>query len=118
MSSATRAWLVWAWAITACADMPVQEPSAAPLAPATPPPEPAALPASVQTREAPRRVAVVEIAARGGVSVDEAEMFSEFLQRELRGRGHQVVGRREVEAVLGLEKMKDALGCDTAACMA
>jgi hypothetical protein len=64
-----------------------------------------------------RRVAVLDVDAKSGVTRDEADMFAEMLQRGLRDLGLVVIGRRDIEAMLSVEKMKDALGCDSAACL-
>ncbi len=78
---------------------------------------PHASPAGAAT-EGARKVAVLRIEPKAGFDADRAELFNEFLQNELRGAGHTVIGRSDIEALVGLEKLKDALACDTTSCMA
>src|SRR3954469_24747603 len=66
----------------------------------------------------PRKVAVMGIQIKGGVERGEADMFGEFLQNELRTRGQSVIGKSDIEALLGLERMKDAVGCTDTSCLA
>lgn len=61
---------------------------------------------------------MLEIVPKAGFDRDRAELFNEFLQSELRKRGHSVVGRNDIEALLGLEKLKDALACEATSCFA
>jgi hypothetical protein len=76
----------------------------------------AASPASAPVK--PLKIAVLDIQAKGDVVKGRADIFSELLQTEVRSRGHEVIGRSDIEQVLGLERMKDSLGCTSTTCMA
>lgn len=68
---------------------------------------------------APRRLAVLPVAAGDGVQPDAAAAVGEALISEIRRRaGAEVVSRRELEAVLSLERQQAMLGCRTDACLA
>src|SRR4051812_18069464 len=63
-------------------------------------------------------VAILNI---GGSKADEAVRTSiaETLATELgREKRFKIVTRSEIESVLGLEKLKDSLGCSDASCLA
>ena len=48
---------------------------------------------------------------RVGVDADKAEFFVEYLAQELFDAGYEVVTRKQIDAVLGLERQKALLGC-------
>jgi hypothetical protein len=80
------------------------------------------LPIMVSAEEAarPLNVAVLDLAAKVGIDNGRAEVFAELLQDHLRNQLKlRVIGRSDIEAMLGLEKMKDVLACsDQAVCLA
>ena len=58
-----------------------------------------------------------EIEAKVGIDQARTDVFADLVQEDLRNRlGFRVIGRADIEAMLGLEKMKDALGCDDETC--
>lgn len=69
-------------------------------------------------RAEPIKVAVMPLAARR-VSTQLAEILDDLVTEALAKSGrYDVMGVRDIEAMLGLEKMKDVLGCDDVACAA
>lgn len=65
-----------------------------------------------------KKVAVLEIEAKVGIDQARCDVFAEFLQKEMRSRGIDVVGKSEIQAVLGVDQMKDKVSCDTDSCLA
>ena len=76
----------------------------------------AAPPSDVCTQKA-TKVAVLDVVARD-ITKNQAELVSELLQKEIRSHGCSVIARSDIEAMLGLEKLKDTLNCDSTACLA
>src|SRR5450755_440964 len=66
----------------------------------------------------PPKVAVFEITGKMGMDHDRIEIFTELLQNEIRARGFQVIGRSDVQNILGMEAMKEELACSDSACAA
>src|SRR5438046_7919376 len=48
---------------------------------------------------------------RVDVEPEKADFFLEYLAQELYDAGYQVVTRKQIDAVLGLERQKQLLGC-------
>ncbi|HVO21415.1 MAG TPA: hypothetical protein VMU15_19290 [Anaeromyxobacter sp.] len=68
---------------------------------------------------APARIAVLPVVAGEGVTEMTASALTEALAAEVRRRsGAEVITRREIDAVLSLERQKAMMGCTTDACMA
>lgn len=64
------------------------------------------------------KLAVMPLAANR-VSPDTAKILDELLINQVDSLGkYQVIGASDINAMLGLEKMKEALGCDAIACAA
>jgi TolB-like protein len=64
-------------------------------------------------------IAVMEFRAKGGMNQDKADALGEMLATAIQDLGtYQVIAKSDIEAMLGLEKMKDAVGCDDASCLA
>lgn len=82
----------------------------------------AALLAQVTTGTADARpsLVVVGIRAKAGVQPDIAEVLAGTLTVRVRAAGQfsRVMGQDDVERVIGLEKQKQLLNCDTTSCMA
>jgi len=76
----------------------------------------AAPPSDVCSQKA-TKIAVLDVVARD-ITKNQAELVSELLQREIRAHGCSVIARSDIEAMLGLEKLKDTLSCDSTACLA
>src|SRR5512142_3238640 len=54
-----------------------------------------------------------------GLSEPAVKMLDELLVDSVRRLGkHQVIGKTDIDTMLGLENMKDQLGCDDVACAA
>lgn len=68
----------------------------------------------------PKSVAVVPLQVKGSLPKSIATVLDDFVlagvQKGL--SGVRVVGQGDIEAMLGVEKKKDALGCSSAACIA
>ncbi|MEK7703992.1 MAG: hypothetical protein AAB426_03470 [Myxococcota bacterium] len=64
------------------------------------------------------KIAVLKIPARVGIDQARIDIFSEFLQNELRARGYVVVGHGDIEAMVDFESKRQLLTCDEAACLA
>src|SRR5262245_20571431 len=74
---------------------------------------------NVAATSLPSSVAVFDVAAQGGIRADRASMFSILLQDYLRNTLKiKVIARSDIEAMLGLERMKDMLACEDTSCMA
>ena len=52
-----------------------------------------------------------------GISDDVAKLLDEVLLGELQGAGFEALGSDDINAMLGLEQLKDAVACDAASCM-
>ena len=52
-----------------------------------------------------------------GISGDVAKLIDEVLLGELQGAGFEALGSDDINAMLGLEQLKDAVACDAASCM-
>ena len=52
-----------------------------------------------------------------GISEDVAKLLDEVLLGELQGVGFEALGSDDINAMLGLEQLKDAVACDAASCM-
>ncbi|MCC6807829.1 MAG: PEGA domain-containing protein [Deltaproteobacteria bacterium] len=65
----------------------------------------------------PRKIAVLNVMPRVGIEAGQVELFAVLIQSELRGRRHEVIGKADIETLLGLEKAKDVLGCDKSTCI-
>src|SRR4051812_43670994 len=80
----------------------------------------AAMNAAQPTARAPGtlKIAILNIAAEGGVTRNAANAFADMVQGAIRARGHSVISRSDIENMLGLEKLKDSLGCNTTSCLA
>jgi hypothetical protein len=80
---------------------------------------PVLLAALLSANAAPRKVAVMDLEA-AGVDPALAQAASLLLPTEIRGRlpGVQVISSAEIKSMLGLEKTKQALGCEDDSCMA
>jgi|TARA_B100001964_G_C14107993_1_gene542455 hypothetical protein len=52
-----------------------------------------------------------------GISEDVAKLLDEVLLGELQGAGFEALGSDDINAMLGLEQLKDAVACDAASCM-
>src|SRR5690349_3537294 len=66
----------------------------------------------------PEKLAVIPLRT-SRVDPTVAELLDELLVSELgRRSGVQVIGASDINALLGLEKMKEAVGCDDVACAA
>jgi hypothetical protein len=63
-----------------------------------------------------KKIAALDLELKG-YDKNGADLFSELLQNELRSHGLQVIARSDIEALLGLERMKDALACNTTSCL-
>lgn len=64
-------------------------------------------------------VAVLDISGKGGIDQSRADLFAILLQDTLRNDlGYKVIGRADVEALLGLEQMKQMMNCEDDKCMA
>jgi hypothetical protein len=100
--------LVVVAAVSACR---VSAPASAERAPA-PAPDPArALPVT--------SVAVLSIVAKGGADPRVSEVLDDVLLSSLQssaGSELRIVGKTDIDAVLGLERAKDALGCQETSC--
>ena len=71
------------------------------------------------TAEALPTLAVLEFAAKGGVSQDAVDALADLVASEVLKRGaHKVIGKADIKSLLGYEKIKDALGCEEASCLA
>ncbi len=66
----------------------------------------------------PVKIAVLDIASSGEIDPGTMRVFSELIENRLRERGHEVIGRSDIEALLGLDRAKDALGCESSSCAA
>ena len=67
----------------------------------------------------PTKVAVFEIQARTGVSKDLAEPLADLVANAVRSlKKYSVVGKSDIQSLIGLQKMKDAIGCDNVSCFA
>jgi hypothetical protein len=66
------------------------------------------------------RIAVMDVAPRGGVSADIATTISDALVLEVRKRspGVSVVGAEEIRSMMGLAAEKQKLGCQEVSCLA
>jgi hypothetical protein len=73
----------------------------------------------LSANSAPRKVAVMDLES-AGVDPALAQAASLLLPTEIRGRlpGVQVISSAEIRSMLGLEKSKQALGCEDDSCMA
>jgi hypothetical protein len=67
----------------------------------------------------PRKIAVMDLEGAGTVGA-LAQAASLVLPTEIRGRlpGAQVISSGEIKSMLGLEKTRQALGCEDEGCMA
>jgi len=75
--------------------------------------------AAESAAEALPTLAVLEFAAKGGVSQDAADALADLVASEALGRGtHKVIGKADIKSLIGYEKIKDALGCEEASCLA
>ena len=52
-----------------------------------------------------------------GISGNVARLIDEVLLGELQGAGFEALGSDDINAMLGLEELKDAVACDAASCM-
>lgn len=77
-------------------------------------------PAVVAPPEATHRsVAVFDIRAKIGIEQASVDIFGELLQARLRNElGFRVIGRSDIESMLGLQAMKQAVDCDDSQCLA
>ena len=66
----------------------------------------------------PLRVAVLEIQTKTGFDKEVRDIFVDFLQSALRDRGFKVIGKSDIEAMIGLDRMQSALGCQSNVCFA
>src|SRR4051794_21781177 len=66
----------------------------------------------------PIKIAVLNIETRAGFDKSRADVFTEFLLNELRARGFTVIGRSDIEAIVGFEQTRQTLGCSSSACLA
>jgi hypothetical protein len=65
------------------------------------------------------KIVVIPLRARSGVDADTALLLTGILLSELQGVGNmQTISATDVEAVLGLERQKDMLGCNGVSCAA
>lgn len=55
---------------------------------------------------------------RGPFDADVVALFDEILLGELQHAGFESIGPEDINALLGLEKTKEAVGCDDASCIA
>jgi hypothetical protein len=76
--------------------------------------------AFAQTGPAKLSIAVLDMSAKVGIDKGRAEVFAELVQEFLRNELKlKVIGRSDIEAMLGLEKMKDMIACqENSFCMA
>jgi hypothetical protein len=75
-----------------------------------------ALPTETARAAEPRKMAVLPLTGKR-VAKETTEILDELLLNQLYGRkGYKVIGASDINAMLGLEKMKEALGCDDVAC--
>ncbi|HSI04654.1 MAG TPA: hypothetical protein VLC93_09265 [Myxococcota bacterium] len=90
-----------------------------PAAVESPPAVPTAAPAIASALKHKTKMLVLPLRARAGVTGDTAKIVTDALL------GHfdnvallQTVGQQDLETVLGVDKQKQALGCDAMSCMA
>jgi TolB-like protein len=78
------------------------------------------LPATAQASSAGReRVVVMDIKSIQGVSEGTATILTDILVAEVSGLGvFEVVGSREISALVGLERQRQLLGCNDSGCLA
>lgn len=66
-----------------------------------------------------QRVGVLEFTAKGGVSQEQLDVLADLAATELRSTGRfEVVTKSDIQAMLGLERAKELVGCDDASCIA
>lgn len=67
-----------------------------------------------------RKLAVVRLQPRGGITADTAALFTDSLIAELRRQpGTTVLGDADISAAIGLERQKQLLGCsEDSSCLA
>ena len=75
------------------------------------------LSSSAKAEPRTRKVGVFHVVARTGVDPGVVDVFAVVLQSEIRERGYEVIGRGDVEALLGLERTREALGCELTSCL-
>jgi len=65
-------------------------------------------------------LAVMSLESKAGVSPDIAALLSGHLADRMRGSGRfsRVITNQEIDAMLGLEKQKQLMQCDSQSCMA
>jgi TolB-like protein len=68
----------------------------------------------------PPSVAVLPLEAKVGVSADVADLLTSHLTNLLRDAGafSRVVGTREIEAVIGFERQRELMACNSTSCLA
>jgi hypothetical protein len=65
------------------------------------------------------KMVVLPLKAAGGVEAATCQLMTNLLLSKLDGvAGLKTVGRDDLEALLGLDKQKQALGCDSVSCLA
>jgi hypothetical protein len=67
---------------------------------------------------AAERVAVMPLIVKSGVQADVAMFFSAKLQESLHRLGHETIGMDDIQAILGIERINENLGCDDPSCLA
>ena len=72
------------------------------------------------TAALPKSVAIIPLKSKNLGQSQLSSVVDDLLISELQrnSSGLRIVGQTDIEAVIGLEKRKDALGCDSAACLA
>ncbi len=64
------------------------------------------------------RVAVMPLVVKSGVQPDVALFLSAKLQESLHGLGRETIGLDDIQAILGVERINENLGCDDPSCLA
>jgi hypothetical protein len=66
------------------------------------------------------RVVVLKVVGKNGITEDVADLLTVTLTTKVKAQGRfkQVIGAKEVEALLGFEQQKQLLACEDTSCMA
>ena len=64
-------------------------------------------------------IAVLEFAARSGIAQEVGDSLGELVANTVRGLGdYKVLGKADLQALVGFEQVKDRLGCEETSCLA
>ena len=64
-------------------------------------------------------IAVLDFAAKSGITQDVADALADLVANTVRGKGpYKVLGKSDLTAMVAYEKVKDRMGCDDTSCLA